>query len=316
MKKRYLVLILMIVSIISIFVGVQELSLTALLQKDVDQIFILLVSRIPRLMSLIVVGTGMSICGLIMQLLTRNKFVSPTTAATVDFAKLGMLIAMVFFAGATMGQKIALAFVFSLFGTFLFMGLLKRMKFQNALVIPLVGIMLGNVVGSITTFIAYQSDLVQNISSWAVGNFTNVIKGNYELLYLCIPLVIIAFLYASKFTIAGMGEDFSTNLGLNHQTIVNIGLTIVSLISAVIVVTIGTIPFIGIIIPNIVSIYAGDNLKNSLGHTALLGAIFLLVCDLFSRLIIYPYEVSISLTVGIVGSIIFLFLIMRRAKHA
>lgn len=316
MKKRYLVLILVIVSAISIFVGVQDLSLTALLQKDVDQIFILLVSRIPRLMSLIVVGVGMSICGLIMQLLTRNKFVSPTTAATVDFAKFGMLIAMVFFTGATLGQKILLAFVFSLFGTFLFMGLLKRMKFQNALVIPLVGIMLGNVVSSMTTFIAYQSDLVQNISSWAIGNFTNVVKGNYELLYLCIPLVIVAFLYASKFTIAGMGEDFSKNLGLNHQTIVNIGLTIVSLISAVIVVTIGTIPFIGIIIPNIVSIYVGDNLKNSLGHTALLGAIFLLVCDLFSRLIIYPYEVSISLTVGIVGSIIFLFLIMRRAKHA
>ena len=176
--------------------------------------------------------------------------------------------------------------------------------------------MLGNVVNSITTFIAYQFDLVQNISSWAQGNFTNVMKGNFELIYLSIPLIIVAFLYANKFTIAGMGEDFSTNLGLNHKWIVNIGLTIVALITSVIVITIGAIPFIGLIVPNIVSLYLGDNLKNSLGHTAILGALFLLICDLIGRLVIYPYEVTIGLTVGVIGSIIFLFLIMRRKSNA
>ncbi|MGL4338263.1 MAG: ABC transporter permease [Turicibacter sp.] len=316
MRKRYLALILIILSLISIFIGVKELTFSSLLDGDIEQTFILFVSRIPRLLSIWVVGIGMSISGLIMQLLTRNKFVSPTTAATVDFAKLGMLMAMVFFTGASMMNKMVLSFVFALGGTFLFMGMLKRMKFQNTLVIPLIGMMLGNVVSSITTFIAYQYDLVQNISSWAQGDFTNVMKGNYELLYISIPLLVVAFIYANRFTIAGMGEDFSTNLGLNHQTIVNIGLSIIALISSVIVVTIGTIPFIGIIVPNIVSIYAGDNLKNSLGHTALLGAIFLLACDIVSRLIIYPYEVSISLTVGISGSIIFLILLMRRKSNA
>ncbi|MTM67081.1 iron chelate uptake ABC transporter family permease subunit, partial [Turicibacter sanguinis] len=195
-------------------------------------------------------------------------------------------------------------------------GILKQIKFQNSLFIPLIGMMLGNVVNSITTFIAYQFDLVQNISSWAQGNFTNVMKGNFELIYLSIPLIIVAFLYANKFTIAGMGEDFSTNLGLNHKWIVNIGLTIVALITSVIVITIGAIPFIGLIVPNIVSLYLGDNLKNSLGHTAILGALFLLICDLIGRLVIYPYEVTIGLTVGVIGSIIFLFLIMRRKSNA
>ena len=141
-------------------------------------------------------------------------------------------------------------------------------------------------------------------------------KGNFELIYLSIPLIIVAFLYANKFTIAGMGEDFSTNLGLNHKWIVNIGLTIVALITSVIVITIGAIPFIGLIVPNIVSLYLGDNLKNSLGHTAILGALFLLICDLIGRLVIYPYEVTIGLTVGVIGSIIFLFLIMRRKSNA
>ena len=196
------------------------------------------------------------------------------------------------------------------------MGIMKQVKFQNYIFIPLIGMMLGNVVNSVTSFIAYQFDLVQNISSWAEGDFTNVMKGNFELIYLSIPLVVIAFLYANKFTIAGMGEDFSTNLGLNHQLIVNIGLTIVALITSVIIITIGSIPFIGLIVPNIVSMYLGDNLKQSLGHTALMGAIFLLVCDIVGRLVIYPYEVTIGLTVGVIGSLIFLFMMMRRNSNA
>ncbi len=76
-----------------------------------------------------------------------------------------------------------------------------------------------------------------------------------------------------NFTIAGLGEDFSTNLGLNHKRVVNIGLIIVALVSSVVLLTVGMIPFLGLIIPNIVSLYRGDNLKNSLTHTALLGAV-------------------------------------------
>lgn len=316
LKKRYLATLLIILSVISVFIGASEVTLSAILNGDSHQLYILFVSRIPRLLSVCVTGIGMSICGLIMQQLTRNKFVSPTTAATMDFAKLGMLIAMVFFAGASLVHKMLFAFICSLFGTFLFMGIMKQVKFQNSLFIPLIGMMLGNVVNSITSFIAYQFDLVQNISSWAQGDFTNIMKGNYELLYLSIPLVVVAFLYANKFTIAGMGEDFSTNLGLNHKWIVNVGLTIVALITSVIIITIGSIPFIGLIVPNIVSMYLGDNLKHSLGHTALLGAVFLLICDVIGRLAIYPYEVSIGLTVGIIGSVIFLYMLMRRDSNA
>lgn len=316
MRKRYLVAVLGILSMISIFIGASDVTLSAIFHGDSNQLYILLISRIPRLLSVCITGVGMSICGLIMQQLTRNKFVSPTTAATMDFAKLGMLIAMVFFTGASFFHKMIFSFIFSLVGTFLFMGIMKQVKFQNSLFIPLIGMMLGNVVNSITSFIAYQFDLVQNISSWAQGDFTNIMKGNYELIYLSIPLVFIAFLYANKFTIAGMGEDFSTNLGLNHQWIVNIGLTIVALITSVIIITVGSIPFVGLIVPNIVSMVLGDHLKHSLGQTALLGAFFLLVCDMIGRVVIYPYEVSIGLTVGIIGSVVFLYLIIRRDKNA
>ncbi len=316
MRKRYLIILLGVLSVISVFIGASDVTLSSILNGDSQQLYILFISRIPRLLSVCVTGVGMGICGLIMQQLTRNKFVSPTTAATMDFAKLGMLIAMVFFAGASLVHKMVFAFICSLLGTFLFMGIMKQVKFRNSLFIPLIGMMLGNVVNSITSFIAYQFDSVQNISSWAQGDFTNIMKGNYELLYLSIPLVFIAFLYANKFTIAGMGEDFSANLGLNHKWVVNVGLTIIALITSVIIITVGSIPFIGLIVPNVVSMYLGDNLKRGLWHTALMVALFLLACDVIGRIVIYPYEVSIGLTVGVIGSIIFLYMLMRRGSNA
>ncbi|MGE7853580.1 ABC transporter permease [Bacillus paramycoides] len=316
MKKRYLFIMLIVLSIASIFIGVKDISLMDILHWDQDKMQVVFISRLPRLISIIVAGVSLSISGLIMQQLSRNKFVSPTTAGTMDSAKLGVLVSLMLFTTASPLEKMLVAFVFALAGTFLFMQILKRIKFKDAIFIPLVGIMFGNIISSVTTFFAYKYDLIQNINSWLQGDFSMIMKGRYELLYLSIPLVIIAFLYANRFTVAGMGEDFAANLGMNYNRVLNIGLVIVSLISALVVLTVGMIPFLGLIIPNIVSIYRGDNLKNSLPHTALLGAVFVLACDILGRVVIYPYEISIGLTVGVIGSGIFLYLLMRRNAYA
>ncbi|ACA55616.1 ABC transporter permease [Clostridium botulinum] len=312
MKKRYLILALIILSICSIFIGVKDISFIDIFNSDDVKLKVLLISRIPRLISIIVVGVSMSIAGLIMQQISRNKFVSPDTASTIDSAKLGVLVALMIFPSATLTEKMIVSFIFSLLGTFLFMKILKKIKVKNSIFIPLVGIMLGNIIDSITTFFAYKYDLIQSIASWLQGDFSLIIKGNYELIYFSLPLVVIAFIYANKFTVAGMGEDFSKNLGVNYNRIINIGLVIVALISSLVVITVGKIPFLGLIVPNIVTLYKGDNLKNSLCSTALLGAVFLLGCDILGRLVIYPYEISIGLVVGVIGSIVFLYLLFRR----
>ena len=315
MKKRYLFIILIILSIISLFVGVTNISVNDILSFNIDKIQILLISRLPRLIAIIVAGVGLSISGLIMQQISKNKFVSPTTAATADFAKLGILFCIMIIPGATIMQKMIISFIFAGLGTILFMKMIKAIKIKNIIFVPLIGMMLGKIIGSITTFFAYKYDLVQNISSWMEGDMSLIMKGSYELLYLSIPMVIIAFLYANKFTIVGMGEDFAINLGVNYNFVVNVGLAIVSVICAVTIITVGNIPFLGLIIPNIISLYSGDNLKKTLYHTALLGPIFLLACDILGRFIIFPFEMSISLTVGVIGSIIFLYMIIRGSKN-
>ncbi|MCH4826533.1 ABC transporter permease [Planococcus halocryophilus] len=316
MKKRYLIPILIILSIISLFVGVSSISIVDLFDFQSEETQIFLISRLPRLVAILLAGAGMSMAGLIMQQLSRNKFVSPTTAGTLDATRLGILVSMLLFANASMLEKMTVAFAFALAGTFLFMQILNRIKFKDAIFIPLVGLMFGNILSSITTFFAYRADVIQNMSAWLQGDFSMVMKGSYELLYISVPVFVIAYLYANRFTVAGMGEDFSKNLGMKYRSVVNIGLTLVALITATVVLTVGVIPFLGLIIPNIVSIFKGDHLQKTLPHTAMVGAIFLLVCDILGRVLIYPYEISISLMVGVIGSFIFLFLLFRRKVYA
>ncbi|MEH7343328.1 ABC transporter permease [Bacillus sp. JJ1532] len=316
MKKRYLIVSLIVLSILSLFVGVSHITPKDLLNLQSDETQIFLISRLPRLLAILIAGAGMSIAGLIMQQLSRNKFVSPTTAGTLDATRLGILVSMLLFANASLFEKMVVAFVFALAGTLLFMQLLDRIKFKDAIFIPLVGLMFGNILSSITTFFAYRADVIQNMSAWLQGDFSMIMKGRYELLYITIPLLAVAYLFANRFTVAGMGDDFSKNLGLSYKRIVNFGLILVALITVTVVLTVGMIPFLGLIIPNIVSIFKGDHLQKTLPHTALLGSSFLLLCDILGRVIIYPYEISISLMVGVIGSGIFLYLLFRRKAYA
>ena len=312
MKKRYLLVLLILLSIISLFIGVRKISLQDILRFEDAAMRTMVLSRIPRLISLILAGMGMSISGLIMQQLSQNKFVSPTTAGTIDSAQLGILFSLIVFPAANTIVKMLISFVFALAGSLLFMFILRKIKMRNTVIIPLLGIMMANIIGSVSSFFAYRYNLVQSLSSWMQGNFSMVIKGRYELLYISVPLVLIAYLYTNQFTIAGMGEEFAFNLGLNYNSVVNIGISIVALISALVVITVGRIPFLGLVIPNLISIYYGDNLRKNIIPTALAGAIFLLFSDILGRIVIYPYEIPISLTVGILGSIIFLYLLFRR----
>lgn len=316
MKLRYLIIALIVLSIASLFIGASSVKITDIFDMTDLQKQIFLQSRIPRLVSIIIAGASMAIAGLIMQQLSQNKFVSPTTAGTMDSARLGILVSLIVFTSASPMQRAISACIFALLGTYLFMKILEKVKFKDAIFIPLVGIMFGNIIGSITTFFAYKHDLIQSITAWLQGDFSMIMSGRYELLYISIPLLFIAYFFANKFTIAGMGKDFSINLGLNHKRVVNVGLVIVAMVTSVVVLTVGLIPFLGLIIPNIVSIYQGDHLKKNLPHTAILGAVFVLICDILGRVLIYPYEIPIGLTVGVIGSGMFIYLLLRRRKYA
>jgi iron complex transport system permease protein len=316
MRLWMLIIAGIILSFISLFIGAIDIKPSDLLDWNSDKTQVFLISRLPRLLAIILAGAGMSIAGLIMQSLSRNKFVSPTTAGTLDAAKLGIMISMLAFTNVTYTQQVIFSFAFALIGTLVFMQILDRIKFKDVIFVPLIGIMYGNILSSITIFFGYEADILQNINSWLMGSFTLIIAGRYELLYVSIPAIILAYLFANKFTVAGMGEEFAKNLGLSYKWVLNIGLILVAIISTSVVLTVGMIPFLGLIVPNIVSLYLGDNLRKTIPHTMVLGAVFLLICDIIGRIIVHPYEIPVNVTVAVIGSAIFLILLLRGRAYA
>ena len=314
MRKIGILLVLFLLSALSIFIGVKDLVLQALFQGDSQQWLILATTRVPRTVSLILAGATMSICGLIMQQLTQNKFVSPTTAGTMDSARLGILLVMLFLPNASTTVRTLAAFIFAFLGTMVFLGLSRVLPTKEPIFLPLLGVMFGNIVGSVATFFAYQFQLIQNMSSWLQGNFSLVAKGSYELLYLTIPLFLVIYLFDYYFTIVGLGEDVAINLGVNYRLIQTLGIGLVAAASGLVLIMVGTVPFLGVIVPNIVSLIYGDHVKQNLWITAVSGSLFLMVCDILSRIVIAPYEIPVSLTVGILGSLIFIYLLVGRKR--
>ena len=314
MKRSVSIVSLIFLAIISLFIGVQSIPVQDIFQLNDTQSLVLWTTRVPRTISLVIAGATISVSGLIMQHLTQNKFVSPTTAGTMDSARLGMLVAMLFFPSSTIFTKSLVAFVFAFLGTMLFIQLIRILPGKNQLMVPLVGVMFGNIIGSIVTFFAYQYQLIQNMTSWLQGSFSTISKGNYELIYLTIPVLLICYFFAYRFTLVGMGEEFAVSVGLNYKVVHLIGLLLISVASSVILVTIGGLPFLGVIIPNVVSLMFGDHMKDTLWMTAIFGSMFLVIADILSRIIYPPYEIPVSLIVGVLGSFIFVILLVKGAK--
>lgn len=304
-----------VVSVCSLFIGVMDADLASLMQGNPEVIRLFLISRIPRLLAILCTGIGMSTAGLIMQQLCMNKFVSPTTGATISSAQLGILLALVFLPESTLLGRAVFAFVAAILGTWIFVWFVQKIRFKDVVLVPLVGIMFGNVIGGITSFIAYQYEMNQALSTWLVGHFSMVLRGRYEIVYLTVPLVVLAFVFANHFNIVGIGKEFSQNLGVPYNLVFFMGLTIAAMITASVVVVVGSISYIGLIVPNIVTMFKGDKIRGTLADTALFGALFVLVCDMISRVVIAPYELPIELIVGILGSILFVGLLLYRLKN-
>lgn len=303
-------------AVVSIFVGPSALSpLDVLGGLTPEQSQTLWVSRVPRTLAILLSGSAIAVAGVVMQLLVRNKFVEPSTAGTTECAALGLILVTVLAPGMPLVGKMGIAGVFALAGTVLFLRVLRAIPLRSAIVVPLVGLMLAGIIGAVATFIAYRADLMHTLSAWMTGDFSGVVRGRYELLWIVGACALVAYVAANRFTVAGLGEEFTTNLGLHHGRVMALGLSIVALTAAVVVVVVGALPFLGLVVPNLVSLAMGDYLRRSLPWVTLAGAAFVLGCDILGRLVIAPAEIPIGVMVGVVGSGLFLVLLLRRPTH-
>lgn len=174
--------------------------------------------------------------------------------------------------------------------------------------------MLGAVISAISTFIGLVFQMTQNIENWFVGSFASVQIGRYEYLWLIVIITVLIFIYADRLTLAGLGEDVTTSLGVNYNRIVLLGTGLISFAVGIVAAVIGNFTFFRLIVPNIVSMYRGDDLRSNLPWVCVLGMGTITVCDIISRTIIMPFEVPVSLILGTVGSVVFIVILLRKRR--
>ncbi|MGY6355401.1 ABC transporter permease [Citrobacter amalonaticus] len=314
---HYFIIIIafIILCLLSISLGAISFSWESLLDgNNSAQINLLLISRIPRTIALVLAGWSMAVSGLIMQMLSQNKFTEPGTTGTIESATLGLVLAGFIFPSYPIIVKISFSCIISILGTVIFIVIINRTPLKSPILVPLIGIMLGGVINSCSTFIAYKYDIMQSLISWSTADFSIILRNRYEMLWGAFFATIVAYFFANHITVTGLGKDFASNLGINYKKILILGVFIVSISTAIIVSTVGAIPFVGLIVPNIVSILVGDNFYKTTPLTGALGASFVLACDVISRTIVSPFEIPLGSVISVIGEIAFLFIIVHGAN--
>jgi iron complex transport system permease protein len=289
---------------ISLFIGVAELDA-----------FILFASRVPRTVALVLAGAALAITGLIMQLLVRNRFVEPGTTGATDAASLALLSLLLLAPAMPIWLMALVASVGALAGVYGFLVLARRIPARSSVLVPIVGILYGGVIGAVTTFIALRTEMLQELLSWSIGDFSGVLRGRYEILYLAAAAALIAWIVADRFTLLGLGDDAARGLGLETRGVMAIGVAIIAVVTGIMLVVVGALPFLGLIAPNIVSRLIGDNMRRAVPLVALLGAAIVLLCDIVGRLVRFPFEIPLSLVMGVLGGIVFLWLLLGTARQ-
>lgn len=277
-----------------------------------DNFWMFSITRVPRTVALVLAGASMAMCGIIMQLLTQNRFVEPTTTGTTEWAALGLILVMWLFPAASLFARMSGAVMAAFIGTMIFFVFLRKVSLRSSLIVPIIGIMLGAVVSSFTTYIALMTDNLQNLSIWFQGSFTGVIQGRYELLWIVLGVSVMVFIVADQFTVAGLGKEMATNIGLNYALVLFMGTAMVAVATGVTATVVGTLPFLGLIVPNMVALFRGDDLRSNLPWVCLVGIATVTVCDLIGRIIIAPFEVPVGMVLGLVGGVVFMGLLLRR----
>ena len=312
------VILMLLLIGLSLSIGVADFSwrgLFGLIDGASSDLELLLVSRIPRTLAIILTGSSMAIAGMMMQVVLKNRFVEPSMVGATQSAALGMLLTALLYPAAPVALRIIIATLAALVGMAVFMRLIRRLPATDFLMIPLVGIVFSGIIEAFSTFIAYKYEMLQLLTVWRSGDFSAILAGRYEMLWLVGIVAAIAYVLADKLTIVGLGDTIAKNLGVNHDTVRWLAILMVALMSAIVVATVGMIPFVGLIVPNIVSRMVGDRLRVSLPAVALLGASAVLLCDIIGRVIRYPLEIPVTVVFGVLGAIVFLVLLLKDPKR-
>ena len=272
--------------------------------------------RLPRMVAAILVGAAMAQAGAMMQGITRNVIADPGLLGINAGAGLALILGYAIFGSLHYSQIL----VICLLGSCLAAGLVFGLSYQvqkgyHQLRLILSGAMVASLFSAIGQAITIYFDLSTAVIGWQAGGLVQV---NWEMLAIIGPLIIVGLILAQLFshqlTILSLNETVAKNLGQRTAPMTMVLLGIVLLLSAAAVALVGSLSFVGLIIPHFIRMFTGKNYKMLLPLTAFAGASFLIWVDLVCRSINPPAETPISAVISIIGLPCFLWLI-RKEKH-
>lgn len=339
-KKRTIVLSVLAVSLLvlfigSIFIGSSNLSfVNGLLglfgqSSRVNNIIVQNI-RLPRIIAAVLVGTALSISGVIMQTVSNNVMASPSTLGVSNAAVLGANIAIVIIGGGVIafnGGNITItnpyltsgiAFAFALGGTLLVLGLSRIRKFNNATTV-LLGVTFGTFCTGVTTIIQYfASDTT--LATAVYWSFGDLGRAGYidDLIILVVAAISLVFfiVFAYRYNALLLGEDTSRTLGIDLNVFRFISLLLASLLTAVCVSLVGIIGFIGLIVPQVMRKLVGNDHKILIPSSALFGSVVLLISDIIARTILNGFTLPVGAVTSIIGAPIFIIMLLLGRKKS
>ncbi len=276
---------------------------------------IILDIRLPRVILAGIVGAALGAAGATYQGLFRNPLADPYLIGVAQGAALGAIIGFMLPFGGQ-GLIPILAFTGAVVSVAIVYSLARVGKTLPVTTLILAGVALGALWGSASSYLIITSgDKVQGILFWLMGSFSlsDWSEVRAVIPYVAVGLTVI-LLYSRSLNIMQLDEEQAQQLGINVEKVKIILLAAATLITAAAVSFVGTIGFVGIIIPHVVRLLWGPDHRLLLPLSVLTGAIFLIIADLVARTLLAPTELPIGVITAICGVPFFLYLLKRRKR--
>lgn len=271
-------------------------------------------SRFPRAIGAFLIGAFLAVSGALMQGMTRNYLASPSIMGVSDGSVFAITLCMIVMPGVSSMTLILYSLFGSALGAAIVYGTARLLPGGSSpLTLAILGTIIGTFLGGISQALATYYQVSQNISFWYNARLHQM---DPTLIKLSIPFAIVgiglALILARSITGLSLGEETATGLGMNVLLIKGLTMLSVAILTGISVAIAGKIAFVGLMIPHITRFLIGQDYRKIIPYAAMLGALFLLWCDLVSRFINHPFETPIGVVTAIFGVPFFLYLMKTR----
>lgn len=282
--------------------------------------YVLWNTYMPRIVIAIISGSGLAVCGVIMQSVLANPLADPYTTGVSDGATLGATVAIITgltFSNAAGSMGIVTnAFIGAIIPAIILILLSSAVRMSPATCI-LVGTAMSGIFSGVQTLLTYSTDAERLTAAlrWGIGSFNQISWDACIVPFIVTLIGVLIAIYLHKgLNLLTMGDNSAKSLGLDVERFKAVCMMVTAVVAAAIVCYVGIIGFVGLIAPHMVRMVLGGDNKYVIPASMLTGSFLLLFSDLLSRVLIYPDELRVGLIMSVIGAPIFLYMIVRRKK--